>query len=63
MSATITSFPNPDEIISDDDAEYDAGTAYANAALASIRQGLVGKSEMFASAVWDVIYDVFDDVE
>lgn len=59
----VTNFPNPDEVISEDDTQYEAGAAKANYMLSEARWMLAGKSEMFAAGFWDVIYDVFDDGE
>lgn len=63
MTGNVTPFPNPDEVIDADDREYDAGVTHAEEFLQGLSDSLEGKSEMFCSAVWDVIFDVFDDGE
>ena len=66
MTDNVVAFPDSELEIFDftsEDEEYDAGVTHAEEFLQGLSDSLEGKSEMFCSAVWDVIFDVFDDGE
>lgn len=61
--SNIIQMRNPDEVISEQDREYDSGVTQAEQLLESIALDMEGKSEAFAAGFWDTIYCVFDDEE
>lgn len=58
----VVQLSNPDEVITDEDRDYDSGVTQAEQLLESIALDMENKSEMFAAGFWDTIYCVFDDV-
>ena len=66
MTDNVVAFPDSELEIFDftsEDEEYDAGVTHAEQFLQELRESLEGQTEAFCGAVWDVIFDVFDDGE
>ena len=61
--SNIIQMQNPDEVISEQDREYDSGVTQAEQLLESIALDMENKSMAFAAGFWDTIYCVFHGEE
>lgn len=61
--SNIIQMRDPNEVVCDEDIDYDSGVTEAEQMLERISLMMEGKSEAFAAGFWDTIYCVFDDEE
>lgn len=61
--SNIIQMRNPDEVISEQDREYDSGVTQAEQLLESIALDMENKSMAFTAGFWDTIYCVFHGEE